>query len=81
MTRVLLGAWSLLGILDLIVAVGIGTVSAMFARTGPGVISTTPMATLPLVMIPAFLVPLFLMLRATALLHRRQMVRSSSDQG
>jgi len=67
--------WNILGILDLIVAVSIGTLSAMLATGTPGEISTAPMSTLPLVLIPAFLVPLFLMMHATALMQSRQIIR------
>jgi hypothetical protein len=67
--------WNILGIADLVIAVGIGTLSTLFATGVPGEISTAPMATLPLLLIPAFLVPLFLMLHATALLQSRQLVR------
>jgi hypothetical protein len=68
--------WNVLGILDLVVAITIGTVSAMLASGAPGEISTAPMATLPLLLIPAFLVPLFLMLHITALMQSRQIGRS-----
>jgi hypothetical protein len=68
--------WNVLGILDLIVAVSIGTVSAFFATGAPGEISTAPMATLPLLLIPAFLVPLFFMLHTAALMQSRQLIRS-----
>ena len=64
--------WNVLGILDLIVAVSIGTVSATLATGTPGEISTAPMSTLPLLLIPAFLVPLFLMLHTAALMQSRQ---------
>jgi hypothetical protein len=68
--------WNVLGILDLLIAVSIGTVSAFFATGAPGEISTAPMATLPLLLIPAFLVPLFLMLHTAALMQSRQLIRS-----
>ena len=68
--------WNVLGILDLIVAVSIGTVSAIVSTGAPGEVSTAPMATLPLLLIPAFLVPLFLMLHATALMQSRLLSRS-----
>lgn len=64
--------WNLFGILDLVVAVSLGTVSSLFTTGAPGEISTAPMAMLPLLLIPAFLVPLFLMLHTAALLQRRQ---------
>jgi hypothetical protein len=68
--------WNILGILDLIIAISIGTVSAFLATGAPGEISTAPMATLPLLLIPAFLVPLFLMLHTAALMQSRQLIRS-----
>ena len=70
--------WNVLGILDLLTAVSIGTVSALFATGAPGEISTAPMATLPLLLIPAFLVPLFLMLHTAALMQSRQLTRSQA---
>jgi hypothetical protein len=70
--------WNVLGILDLLIAVSIGTVSTLFATGAPGEISTAPMATLPLLLIPAFLVPLFLMLHTAALMQSRQLIRSRS---
>jgi hypothetical protein len=67
--------WNVLGILDLVVALTIGTLLATLSTGAAGEISTAPMATLPLLLIPAFLVPLFLMLHATALMQSRQMIR------
>jgi len=64
--------WNWLGILDLVVALGLGGSLAMAV---PGTISTAPMATLPLLIVPAFLVPLFLMLHIAALMQSRQVVR------
>jgi hypothetical protein len=67
--------WNVLGILDLVIAISIGTVSTLFATGAPGEISTAPMAMLPLLLIPAFLVPLFLMLHTAALMQSRQLTR------
>jgi hypothetical protein len=67
--------WNLLGILDLVVAVSIGTVSALLTTGAPGEISTAPMASLPLLLVPVFLVPLFLMLHTAALMQSRQLIR------
>ncbi|HET9836424.1 MAG TPA: hypothetical protein VFP88_08800 [Rhodanobacteraceae bacterium] len=61
--------WNWLGILDLVVALGLGSTLAMMV---PGTISTAPMAVLPLLLIPAFLVPFFLMLHAAALMQSRR---------
>ncbi len=68
--------WNALGILDLVVAVSIGALSATLSTGAAGEISTAPMGTLPLLLIPAFLVPLFLMLHATALMQSRRQARS-----
>jgi hypothetical protein len=70
--------WNILGILDLTIAVSIGTVNAFLATGAPGEISTAPMATLPLLLIPAFLVPLFLMLHTAALMQSRRLIRSQT---
>lgn len=69
--------WNLLGILDLVVALGIGALSATRSTGAAGEISTAPMAMLPLLLIPAYLVPFFLMLHATALMQSRKFARSA----
>jgi hypothetical protein len=68
--------WNVLGIVDLSVAIGLGTLGATLSTGAPGEISTAPMATLPLLLIPAFLVPFFLMLHTTALMQSRRLIRS-----
>lgn len=68
--------WNVLGILDLILALSLATLSATLSTGAPGEISTGPMARLPLLLIPAFLVPLFLMLHTAALMQSRRLVRS-----
>jgi hypothetical protein len=72
--------WNWLGILDLTVAVSIGTLSGILATGAPGEITTAPMQTLPLLLVPAFLVPLFLMLHTTALMQSRQIIRSRESR-
>ncbi|MGH8259448.1 MAG: hypothetical protein ACREUG_07125 [Steroidobacteraceae bacterium] len=67
--------WNVFGVLDLIVAVSLGALSATLSTATPGEITTAPMATLPLLMIPAFFVPLFLMLHTSALMQSRQAIR------
>jgi len=67
--------WNLFGILDLVVAVTIASISFRLATGAPGEISVAPMALLPLLVIPGFLVPVFLMLHVTALLQNRQLRR------
>ncbi|SFR95067.1 hypothetical protein SAMN05216570_1116 [Dyella sp. OK004] len=69
--------WNVLGIIDLVVALSLGTLGATLTTGAPGEISTAPMASLPLLLIPAFLVPMFLMLHAAALMQSRQMARSA----
>lgn len=68
--------WNILGILDLVLAVGIAAVSTLAVTGAPGEITVAPMATLPLLIVPAFFVPLFLMLHATALMQSRLLSRS-----
>lgn len=64
--------WNLLGILDLVVAVGTGTSIAWFGL-GASPASMGAMPRLPLVLIPAFLVPMFVMLHITALLQAKRL--------
>lgn len=73
-------AWNLFGMLDLIVAVGLGGLSAFLATGAAGEITTRPMALMPLILIPAYLVPIFLMLEITALLQARQAVRVRGER-
>lgn len=68
--------WNLLGILDLVVAVGTGALSSGLLA---GEVTTAPMAQLPLVLIPAYLVPLFVMLHLSALFQAGR--RASARQG
>jgi hypothetical protein len=69
--------WNLLGMLDLVVAVTLGTLSSLFATGGPAEITAAPMEMLPLLLIPAFLVPVFLMLHTAALMQSRRLLRAS----
>ena len=50
-------AWQLLGMLDLVTAVTLGTTAGLIDGGGP---SMLPMTVLPLSLVPTFLVPLFL---------------------
>jgi hypothetical protein len=68
--------WNLLGILDFVVAMGIGALGAMFATGRTGEISTAPMVMLPQLLIPAFLVPFFFILHIVALLQGRELART-----
>jgi hypothetical protein len=64
--------WNLLGMLDLMVAVGSGTTASLLAAGTSGEITTAPMAHLPLLFIPVYLVPIFFILHVTALLQSRR---------
>ena len=68
--------WNILGIIDLVVAVSMATISSGFFKGITGNVTTSAMATLPLVLIPAYMVPLFIMLHFTALAQSRQLARS-----
>jgi len=72
-------SWNVLGIIDLVVAVSMGTLCSGFLHGITGNVTTTPMSQLPLVLIPAFLVPLFIMLHFAALSQARQIARSTSS--
>jgi hypothetical protein len=61
----LFAGWQILGIRDLVVALGTGALSSWF----PSGVTTAPMARLPLLLIPAYLVPLFVMFHLAALLQ------------
>jgi hypothetical protein len=73
--------WNLLGILDLAVALSLGSLSATLSTGAAGEISSAPMAALPLLLIPAFLVPLFLMLHTAALMQSRRAVARGRAAG
>jgi hypothetical protein len=64
--------WNLLGMLDLIVAIGMGAIGSFLMVTTNETVTTAAMAQLPLVLIPAYLVPLFFMLHLTALFQARR---------
>jgi hypothetical protein len=66
--------WNLLGILDLVVAVGLGALSAVLGIGISAEITTFPMGKMPLVLVPTFLVPLFFMLHLASLLQARRLV-------
>jgi hypothetical protein len=64
--------WNLLGLLDFVVAVSIGTLVASQVIGVADGTTTVPMSLLPLLLIPAFLVPCFAMLHITALIQARR---------
>jgi hypothetical protein len=68
--------WNIMGIVDLVVAVSMGTLSSGFIPGITGNVTTGAMAQLPLVLIPAYMVPLFIMMHFTALAQARRLARS-----
>ncbi len=64
--------WNLFGMLDLVVAVSLGALSAVLGIGISAEITAFPMGTMPLVLIPTFLVPLFLMLHLASLFQARR---------
>jgi hypothetical protein len=60
--------WQLLGILDLVIAVSVGTTAGLFSPQGP---TMAPMTALPLSLIPTFLVPLFTILHVICIAQAR----------
>lgn len=71
--------WNVMGIIDLVVAVTMGTICSGFLHGLTGNVTTSPMSQLPLVLIPAYFVPLFIMLHFTALSQARQLARSGKS--
>ena len=64
--------WNWLGLLDLVVAIGVGALASALTTGAPGEITTASMVLLPLVLIPAYLVPIFAMLHFAALYQARR---------
>src|SRR5512135_3476649 len=71
--------WNVLGILDLVVAVSMGGLSAYLGLGMSGSITAFPMARMPLILIPAFLVPLFVMLHIAALIQSRRLAAAGKS--
>jgi hypothetical protein len=67
--------WNIMGMVDLVVAVSLGTLCSGFFPGITGTITTGPMSQLPLVLIPAYFVPIFIMLHFSALAQVRQLSR------
>jgi len=63
--------WNVFGILDLVVAVGMGGVGSLLVSNAASASPTTIMSQLPLVLVPAFFVPMFLVLHVIALLQSK----------
>ncbi len=72
-TGALFWVWNLFGMLDLIVAISLGALSAVQGIGLSAEITTFPMGTMPLVLVPAFLVPLLFMLHIVSLLQARRL--------
>ena len=72
--------WNLLGILDLVAAVGNAALIQIQATGAAGEATVAPMALLPLLLIPAYLVPLFILLHVTALIQARRVVLAERSQ-
>jgi hypothetical protein len=69
-------AWNVFGILDLVIAVGMGAFGSLFLAddvVGPS--ATAAMSHLPLVLVPAFFVPIFIILHALTLSQARRFAR------
>jgi hypothetical protein len=65
--------WNVFGILDLVIAVGMGAFAPLFLSdyvVGPG--TADAMARLPLVLVPAFFVPIFIILHVATLSQARR---------
>ena len=60
--------WQMLGILDLVIAVSVGTTAGLIDPQGPTMV---PMTVLPLSLIPTFLVPLFVILHVICIAQAR----------
>jgi hypothetical protein len=75
--------WNILGIVDFVIAVTMGTLCSGFfpeITRLMGDVTTGAMAQLPLVLIPAFMVPLFTMLHCTALFQARRLARAHENR-
>ena len=66
--------WNLLGMLDLIVAVGSGGLNSLLAQGTQNEITTRPMSAMPLVLIPEYFFPIFFMLHLSALFQARVLI-------
>jgi hypothetical protein len=74
-------AWNLFGILDLVVAVGLGRLGPLLFVDAVGAGAIAPMAYLPLVLIPAFFVPAFIIMHMAALFQARHLAGYLSGRG
>ena len=70
--------WNILGIIDFVVAVSMGTICSGFIHGLALNVTTSAMAQLPLILIPAYMVPFFIMLHFTALAQARRQARAET---
>ena len=68
--------WQLLGITDLVAAVGLGTTARVLSPHGPSMVAMT---VLPLSLVPTFLVPLFLIFHVICIAQARGWKGVSGD--
>jgi len=64
--------WNVLGLLDVVVALGTVVLGSRIALGIGGTAATFPMTGMPLVLVPCYFVPLFTMLHLTALFQARR---------
>ena len=79
--RALAVAWNLFGLLDLVVAVGMGTgvlAPYLMPELGSRVPSAAAMGVFPLILVPTFAVPLSVILHVTALARLRHGARADA---
>jgi hypothetical protein len=65
--------WNVFGILDLVVAVGLGVLGSVLMGNPAQVSPTTIMSQMPLALIPTFFVPVFIVLHLVALIQARRL--------
>jgi hypothetical protein len=70
--------WQILGMADLITAVGLGTTAGLLNSEGPSMVAMT---VLPLSLIPTFLVPLFFILHVICIAQARAWKVASQQTG
>jgi hypothetical protein len=70
--------WQLLGMLDLVTAVGLGTTVRLIETSGPTML---PMTVLPLSLVPTFLVPLFFIFHVITIAQARKWQPTSVRTG
>jgi hypothetical protein len=69
--------WQVLGMLDLVMAVGLGVTARLTTHAGPGM---EPMAVLPLSLVPVFFVPLLFIFHIIGIAQARQVPAGQHSQ-